>query len=283
MSLHDQLGEAREAQLAAGTVRYRESGTGRPLVFVHGVLVNGLHWRKVAPLLSDRFRCIVPDWPLGAHSPAMNEDADLSPQGVAKMIDDFLAALGIDDAVLVGNDSGVALSQIAAANNPGRIGAMVLASGDAYDRFFPPMFRALPYAVRLPGSGYLLPRTLKTRALQRLPNTFGWLSKTPIPSDVMNAYVGPPLADRGVRRDLRKALRGVSSRYTLDAAAKLGGFNKPVLLPWAREDRFFPYEHAERLAATLPNARVVPIEDSWSFIPEDQPEKLADAIREFLS
>jgi pimeloyl-ACP methyl ester carboxylesterase len=283
VSLFDQLGEAREARVPQGTIRYRQAGSGRTIVFVHGVLVNGLHWRKVAPLLSDGFRCIVPDWPLGAHSVAMSQDADLSPPGMARLLDSFLASLGLEDAILVGNDSGVAFSQIAAVQHPARIGAMVLASGDAYDRFFPPMFRVLPVAARLPGSGYLIPRSLKVKALRRLPNTFGWLSKTPIPDEVVQAYVSPPLADRAVRRDLRKALRDVSSRYTLDAAAKLGSFEGPVLLPWAREDRFFPFEHAERLAATLPNARVEPIEGSWSFIPEDQPERLADAIRTFLT
>jgi pimeloyl-ACP methyl ester carboxylesterase len=282
VSLFDQLGEAREARLPQGTIRYREAGSGRPVVFVHGVLVNGLHWRKVAPLLTDRFRCIVPDWPLGAHSVAMSGDADLSPAGIAALIDSFLGSLGLDDATLVGNDSGVAFSQIAAVEHPARIGAMVLASGDAYDHFFPPMFRVLPLAARLPGSGYLIARSLKMKPLRRLPNTFGWLSKQPIPDEIVQAYVGPPLSDAGVRRDLRKALRDVSSRYTLDAAAKLGTFEGPVLLPWAKEDRFFPFAHAERLAATLPNARVVPIEDSWSFIPEDQPERLAEAIRSFL-
>ncbi len=51
-------------ELPQGTVRYRDDGEGRPLVFVHGILVNGLLWRRVVPKL-DGVRCIVPDWPLG--------------------------------------------------------------------------------------------------------------------------------------------------------------------------------------------------------------------------
>lgn len=279
----EKLGESREAHLPQGTIRYREAGSGPPLVFIHGVVVNGLHWRKVAPLLSDRFRCIVPDWPLGAHSIGMGPDADLSPPGIAAIVAGFLEALDLEAATLIGNDSGVAFSQIAAVEHPERIGAMVLASGDAYDRFFPPMFRPLSIIARLPGSGYLIPRTLKVRAFRRLPNAFGWLSKRPIPGEVVNAYVSGPLGNPDVRHDLRKVLSGVSSRHTLAAAEKLGSFDKPVLLAWALEDRFFPYEHAERLAATLPNSRLEPIEDSWSFVPEDQPEKLAELISEFLT
>ena len=51
-----------------GTIRYRERGEGEPIVFVHGLLVNGDLWRKVVPRLADRYRCIAPDWPLGSHA-----------------------------------------------------------------------------------------------------------------------------------------------------------------------------------------------------------------------
>ena len=40
-----------EAHLSQGTIRYREDGTGEPLLFVHGVVVNGELWRKVVPRL----------------------------------------------------------------------------------------------------------------------------------------------------------------------------------------------------------------------------------------
>jgi pimeloyl-ACP methyl ester carboxylesterase len=53
-------------------------------VFVHGLLVNANLWRKVVPLVADAgFRCIAPDWPLGAHRAPMPADADLTPSGVA--------------------------------------------------------------------------------------------------------------------------------------------------------------------------------------------------------
>jgi hypothetical protein len=41
MSVSAELGELKQVDLAQGTVRYRERGTGEPIVFVHGLLVNG--------------------------------------------------------------------------------------------------------------------------------------------------------------------------------------------------------------------------------------------------
>ena len=95
-----------EVHLPQGTIRYREDGTGEPLLFVHGVVVNGSLWRKVVPQLSKDFRCIVPDWPLGAHEVPMSADADLSPPALAKLVVDFMDALGLESATLVGNDTG---------------------------------------------------------------------------------------------------------------------------------------------------------------------------------
>jgi pimeloyl-ACP methyl ester carboxylesterase len=72
----------------------------------------------------------------------------------------------------------------------------------------------------------------------------------------------------------------VHRRHTL-AAARLPRFTKPVLLAWAEEDRLFPVELAKRLAALLPQATVVTIEDSYTFVPEDQPDVLAGLVVDF--
>lgn len=271
-----------EVHLPQGTIRYREDGTGEPLLFVHGVVVNGDLWRKVVPRLSKDFRCIVPDWPLGSHEVPMAPDADLSPPGLAKLIVDFMDALGLETVTLVGNDTGGAISQIVAAEYPDRIARLVLASCDMYDRFFPPLFKPLQMAAALPGSIWLIGQSLRPRFAQRLPVAFGWVTKRHPEQAVVDSYLAPGRASAGVRRDLRKVLRGVDSRYTIDAAEKLKSFDKPVLLPWAVEDKLFPLEYARRFAAALPDATVEEIADSYTFIPEDQPERLAEAIAAFV-
>jgi len=85
-----------------------------------------------------------------------------------------------------------------------------------------------------------------------------------------------------VRRDALKVLRGISNRQTIEAAERLRAFDRPTLIAWAPEDRFFKLRFAERLASDIPNARLIRIEDSLTFVPEDQPERLAEAIAEFM-
>jgi pimeloyl-ACP methyl ester carboxylesterase len=272
-----------EARLPQGTIHYRDTGSGEPIVFVHGLLVNGELWRKVTPALSREFRCIVPDFPLGSHRTPMAADADLSPPGVARLISDFLDALKLDGVTLVGNDTGGAICQLVAAHHPARLGRLVLTPCDAYENFLPPAFRPLQYGAHVPGLITALVQGARIGAIRRGPLGFGLLIKhRPMDDEALRGYLAPFLADSGVRRDALKVLRGISNRQTIEAAERLRAFDRPTLIAWAPEDRFFKLRFAERLAADIPNARLIRIEDSLTFVPEDQPERLAEAIAGFM-
>ena len=270
--------------LAQGELRYFERGEGRPVVFVHGVLTNADLWRAVMPGIADAgFRCLAPDWPLGSHELPMKPDADLSPTGNADLIADFLAALDLRDVILVANDTGGALTQIMLARHPERVDRVVLLPSDCFEYFFPPIFKPLPRIARLPGSMRVLAALLRVRALHRLPLLFGWVTKRPLPPEIVESYLWPAGRSADVRRDLRKLLRDVHSRHTLAAAEKLRAFTRPVLLLWASEEKLFPIRLAHRLAALLPDARVVEVPDSYTFISEDRPDVVVREVIEFAN
>jgi pimeloyl-ACP methyl ester carboxylesterase len=267
--------------LAQGPINYRETGRGEPILFVHGALVDGTLWRKVTPALERDHRCIVPDWPLGSHREAMHPGADLSPPGLARIVADFAEALDLERVTLVGNDTGGAICQVLATRHPERLGRLALTNCDAYDNFLPPAFRYLQLVARLPGGVAAMAQTMRFDLLRRAPIAYGWLSKRPVPREVLDGWTAPLAADSAIRRDTAKVLRGISKRYTLEAAELLRDFDRPVLLAWGREDRFFSPAYAERLAAAIPGARLVWIDDARTFVSEDQPERLAELLGEF--
>jgi pimeloyl-ACP methyl ester carboxylesterase len=280
----ESLGQEHRVRLPAGEVRYFERGEGAPVVFVHGVLTNAELWRKVVPdVAAAGFRCLAPDLPLGSHDLPMRADADLSPTGNADLIADFLDALDLRDVTLVANDTGGALTQILLSRRPERVGRVVLTPSDCFEYFFPPIFKPLPVLARLPGSMAVLGQLLRFRALYPLPMLFGWVVKRPLPDAVAQAYLSPLRKSAGVRRDLRKLLRDVHPRHTLAAAEVLRTFDRPVLLAWASEDKLFPISLAHRLAALLPDAKLVEVPDSYTFISEDQPAALARHVIGFAS
>jgi pimeloyl-ACP methyl ester carboxylesterase len=271
--------QRREIDLPAGTVRYREAGEGKPVVFVHGFLVDGRLWDGVVDALSDRCRCLAPDWPIGAQQIAMKPDADLSPYGVAAIVASFLEALDLKDATIVGNDSGGAMSQVLVTRHPERIGRLVLTNCDTHDNFPPGIFKAMPPLAALPGGMALISAPFRIPALARA--AFRPFAKNPIPPDLVASWMAPGLNDPDVKRDVRKVTAGMNKRYTLEAAEKLRGSQLPILLTWAPGDKFFPIKYAERLRDEAPNARLVEIPDAATFVPLDQPSQLADLIADF--
>jgi pimeloyl-ACP methyl ester carboxylesterase len=256
------------------------TGEGPPVVFVHGALVNANLWRRVVPLLDGRTRVAL-DLPLGSHIEAMPRDADLTPPALADLIADALTALELEDVTIVGNDTGGGLTQILATRRPERLGRVVLTSCDAFENFPPKLFRYVLAPARVPGAIPVVYGGLRLRPLRRLPIAYGWLSNEPPEPEADDSYVLPVLTRGDVRRDVRKLLGGLDPRHTLDAAAKLTGFEKPVLIAWSAGDRFFPPAHAERLARLIPNARLEWIEGARTFSAEDAPERLGSLIAGF--
>jgi pimeloyl-ACP methyl ester carboxylesterase len=274
-----EMQERKQIDLEAGTVRYREAGEGPPVVFVHGYLVDGRLWDGVVDRLCDRFRCIAPDWPMGAQQVAMSPGADLSPPGIAALIAGFLEALDLNDVTIVGNDSGGAMSQVLVTRHPERVGRLVLTNCDTHENFPPGIFKAMPRLAKLPGGMTLLSAPFRVKAIAR--RAFRPFAATPIPGALVDSWMAPSLTDAAVRADLRKVTIGLDSRYTLEAAARLRGSELPILLAWAPGDRYFPISYAERLASEAGNARIAQIAGAKTFVPLDQPQQLSEEIAEF--
>jgi pimeloyl-ACP methyl ester carboxylesterase len=269
-----------EVSLPQGTIRYRELGTGEPVLLVHGFLTDGELWREVAPRLAADFRVIAPDWPLGSQKVPLNPGADLSPLGLARIISDFMAHLQLENVTLVGNDTGGAICQLVAVHHPHRLARLVLTPCDAYENFLPPAFRPLQVISRIPGAVFAISQQMRLARARRLPIAYGWVTKR-ADDELTASWIAPALADRQIRREIAQVLKGISKRYTLEAAERFGEFTKPVLIAWAPEDRFFKLKYGERLARDFPSARLELIEDSYAFVPIDQPGRTAELIAAF--
>ena len=283
MAISAQLGAAKEVELPQGGIRYRERGDGEPVVFAHGLLMNGDLWRNVVPAIADAgYRCITPDLPLGSHELAMPPDADLSTPALAALLGDFVDAVGAGGGTLVANDTGGALSQVLVTTRPEVVGRLALTSCDAFDIYPPHIFKVFRVvAGYVPGAPFALSQLTRLRPLQRSPATFGWVAKRPIEQAVVDSYTRPARESAAVRRDVVKILRGISARYTEEAAERLPAFGKPAIVIWAADDRLFPTSLGRRLAERL-SAEYVEIPDSYTFIGEDQPQALADTLLRFL-
>ncbi|TDW98635.1 alpha/beta fold hydrolase [Kribbella sp. VKM Ac-2566] len=267
--------------LTAGSIEYDDTGTGTTIVFLHGLVMDGSLWDGPVAELSGDHRCVVPTLPFGAHRRAMNADADLSLPGIARLVEEFLDQLDLQDVTLVGNDTGGALVQLI--DSP-RVGRIVLVSCEAFDNLPPGLTgRTLALVSKLsPGLLGVFMQQLRLRFVRRLPITFGWLTKRGDAATV--AWIRPLLEQPEIRRDAVRVLRAAFADRNLliKAAERLRSFDRPALVVWAAGDRVMPPEHGRRLAELLPQGRLVEVDDTSTLIPLDQPTRLSHLIKEFI-
>jgi pimeloyl-ACP methyl ester carboxylesterase len=277
MSLTEQI-----IELDRATIRYRVTGDGPPVVFVHGVWVAGAVWNDVVERLGG-VRCIVPTWPLGAHAdPA--PIADLSARATARRVPEFLEALDLHDVTLVGNDTGGGLCLAAlGTQHPGvqRIGRLVLTNCDSYEHFPPKGFDKMVALMRRSSAlGSTLLRFFATSLGQRV--FLKGVCVTPPTGARARAVFGAFPDSAATRQDALRVTQSLEPSVTLDAVDALRSFPKPVLLAWGGADKLFPLDHARRLRADFPDARLEVIDGASTFVMLDRPDELAANVTAFV-
>jgi pimeloyl-ACP methyl ester carboxylesterase len=268
--------------LLQGTLAYRTAGPASsshpPVVFVHGLLADGRLWAPVAErLAAEGVRSYAPTLPLGAHQTPMNPGADLSPQGIATLVTDFLTALDLSDVTLVGNDTGGAICQVMLGGDTSRIGAAVLTDCDAFGTFPPRLLAPLFHALRHPGVVACLEPGLRSAFVRQGPLAFGPLASGPIDAGLTRDWVRP-LASKAIRRDLATFARGVHPRVLLDAASRFGQFTGPVRILWGESDAYFPTELGRQLSEAFPHASLATVPGGRTFLPLEHPDEVVGEI-----
>src|SRR5918992_5416420 len=111
MQLSEFHAARRFAKTSFGQIAYVERGSGDVALFLHGLPLNGFHWRGVIDHLAEHRRCIAPDL-MGLGYSEVPESQDLSLNVQAAMVAEFLTALSIDTVDLLANDSGGGIAQL---------------------------------------------------------------------------------------------------------------------------------------------------------------------------
>lgn len=191
------------------------------------------------------------------------------------MVADVLTALDLEDVVLVGNDTGGVVTQLVAVHHPERVGALVLTSCDAFERFPPPILKPVILAAKSKRLFRAAIQAMRAPAVRR--RGYNGLAYRDI-DDLTKEWVRPVLSDPAIVEDLRQFSLSLRTEVTTGVAARLPEFDKPALIAWSADDVFFALDDGERLAATIPNARLEVIEGARTFSMLDQPDRLADLL-----
>jgi pimeloyl-ACP methyl ester carboxylesterase len=271
------------ATVSAGQIDYEETGSGPPVVLLHGLLMDHTVWEQVLPLLPPGFRYVRPVLPLGAHRRPMHRDADLTMPGQVNIVADLLDSLDLDDVTLVHSDWGGALF-LTAYGRDRRVARQVILPCEAFDNFPPGLpGKMVKLAVAVPGGLRLAARQLRIGWLRRLPLLLGQMARRPLPDELVRRWTEPVLHQRDVRRDLVAYCRTEFDRSTLIRQTEaLRGFAGDALVLWSPDNKVMPPEHGHRLAELIPRARYAEVPGAYVLSMLDEPETVAREIGQFL-
>lgn len=271
----------KSVQTRSGRIAYVEKGTGPVALFVHGVLLNGHLWRNQLDDLSDVRRCVAID--LLAHGDTeVGREQDVSVTANARMICEFLDALGVDQADLIGNDSGGGIAQIFAALNPERVRSLTLTDCDAHDNWPPDAFKPFLEMVAAGGLRGALEAMLADKGIYRSPGALGPAYEHPdrVTDATIETYLRPFLKTEGRVRDLERFLLAFDCRHTLAIERPLAALRAPTLIVWGTDDVYFDVRWSHWLADTIPGTkRRVELDGARLFLPEERPQDLNRELR----
>ncbi len=263
-------------------VRYLSAGEGPPLLLLHGAGNNSLDWRWVMPALAATHRVYAPDLPGSPDS--ASPAADYSPALLERFAAAFLAALGIERAVMVGNSLGGLIALRVALSEPARVTALVLVDGAGLGRAVNPAFTSVnvfgPFEAAIPF--WRTPVGAYQRAWGRTALLFArppesvpreWLAEQ------CRLAQSPGYLEAHLSV-LRALVSPIGQREVL--VDRLPSLKIPTLLVWGERDRVFPESQARGAVSRLREGSLALIPDCGHLPHVECPEPFTAALDAFL-
>lgn len=261
--------------------RYWQAGRdGPPVVLIHGLGASAEIWSANIGSLATRHRVYAPDLP-GFGRTEKPGWMDYSPGAYSRFLLDFMTALGIERAALVGHSLGGGVALRAILDDPGRVDRLILLSsaGLGPDVSLPLRIASLPFFDRI---FFKPPLPVFTRFLHRLV-----FDPPAITADFARLYYEmffQPASVRAFTGILRiiATLRGARPGILESIRAGLGTITAPTLILWGRQDRILPVSQALDAAGRIPGARLHILERCGHMPNVEYPGEFNRLVLEFL-
>jgi pimeloyl-ACP methyl ester carboxylesterase len=261
---------------------YREGGehAGRTLLLLHGFPSSSAQYEQLMERLEDRYHVIAPDYPgFGQSAPLAGTTTF---DRIADVIDGFTHAKGLERFSLYMFDFGSPIGFRLAARHPDRVQGLVLQNGNAYEAGLGPKMQALKPYWQDPAANEAAIRGLLSLDVTRSQYLDGVVDPTTVNPDLWELdqrYLELPGRDQ-VMLDLLYDYQSNVKLYS-HWHDYLRAEQPPALLPWGKNDEFFPPEGARAYVQDLPEAELHFL-DTGHFATATHSGELAELIAAFL-
>ncbi len=260
--------ETRDVDTRLGRLHVRVSGSGPGMLMWPSLLMDGTLWDAQVAHFAGRFKTVAVDPP--GHGLSEPRTSGFTFDACAGAAVDVLDALGLERVHWLGNSWGAMTGGVFAARHPERVGVSVLMNGTAS---VAPRRQRVEY-------GLLLASARLLRGI-----------RPPLTRSVVKAFLGPTsrrdrpeavatVLDVAQRNDVTSVSHAIRSVVSLrpDHHALFSTISTPVVVVAGREDATFPLPELESMAAAIPDAELVVLDDAAHLVALEVPDVVNDIV-----
>jgi pimeloyl-ACP methyl ester carboxylesterase len=275
--------ERHELRLHGHPVAYYAAGSGPGVLLVHGITSSADAWRRVIPVLAERHTVVAPD--LLGHGGSAKPRGDYSLGAYASGLRDLLAALGHERATVVGHSMGGGIAMQLAYQFPERVERMALVSSGGLGKEVGLVLRA----ATLPGAEWVLPVITRRGPRDVIGAASALMGRLGIRTraDVRGTAFGlrslsDPEARRAFLHTARSILDGSGQRVSATDRLYLAE-GMPTMIIWGERDPMIPVAHGHAAHALIPHSRLELFEGAGHYPFEEDPERFASVLSDFIA
>jgi len=249
-------------------------------VMLHGYGASSFTWRHWAPALAKRGRVLLVDVKGFGQAPKP-DDGEYAPVQLASVVSELIRQLDLYRVTLVGHSLGggiALLTGLSLIDEPeARLARTILVASAAYKQRLPPFV----HLARRPRLSTALFRLFGARRTMRYVLRSIVYDPDSVTEEMITTYARALESREGIRAALDVGRMIVPD--DLDELARgYARLDVPTLLLWGDHDRVVPVAIGERLAAELPSARLVILDQCGHVPPEERPEASLEVVESFL-
>ena len=274
------IGTSNFVRVGDYSMHYLEAGKGEPMIMLHGWLCWGAYWKKIIPLVSNRYRVYAPDLlGHGISDKPLDKTVSYGTDAQAERIIAFMNALGIQKAILVGHSMGGEIAAKVALAEPERVKGLVLvcAAGMEETPKLLPGYVKFFRGVHLEG---MAADMMDEGMIRRHVPSLMFYKENPMPDEFVRDVVMTNLKDKTDRKAMARVTREGLFQNFLDK--RCAEIKAPTLVISAKYDIVVPPAMGERYSSLIPGSKYVCIDRAAHMVPWEQADQVADAILEFM-
>ncbi len=259
--------DVRWAELSTGVrLPYLSVGpsSARPVVLLHAWAESRRCFDRLLPLLDETVHALAVDQ--RGHGEADRPTTGYSLASMAEDVIDFMDALGLDSAALLGSSSGGYVAQQVAVVSPHRVAGLVLVGAPRSLQGRPPFADEVDRLTDPADAAWVRESLLWFPRFQTVPE---WYVE-----DRVRDGAGTPAQ---VWRELLDGL------CTATPPTEVGAVTCPTLILWGEQDEALPRAHAEGLARAIPGSHLIVYGDTGHLVLWEQPDRVAADLTAFLA